>query len=133
MNVKIAIAAAVLMPSMALGQEIRTTDVREVCSTPTSEVRVNDYGRRTRIYQKYGIVDHRGYVIDHIISLGLGGADAEANMIPQEKHESYLKDRVEGELYRRVCWHHTLSLPDAQRMVADWKNSYKTLFGVDPQ
>lgn len=43
-----------------------------------------------------------GYVVDHVVPLCAGGADAPSNMQWQEYQESLLKDKVEREMCRWV-------------------------------
>jgi hypothetical protein len=63
------------------------------------------YRIRDRVYNAYGLArgHRRGYVIDHLIPLELGGANAIANLWPQPRPESKRKDRDEGRLHDQVC------------------------------
>lgn len=54
---------------------------------------------KRRVFKLYGISDPRGYVIDHLIPLELGGSNEEANLWPQPAEQAQRKDRLED----RMC------------------------------
>jgi len=82
-----------------------------------------------------------GYEEDHLISLELGGSDSDPkNLWPEfwDKGKSpykgtwgaHVKDRLEGELGRRICLQATdadyVSLSDARQAIADdWVKAFK--------
>ena len=63
------------------------------------------YRIRDRVYTAYGLArgHRRGYIIDHLIPLELGGTNAVANLRPQPRPESKRKDRDEDRLHDEVC------------------------------
>ena len=121
-----------------------TTDVADVCG----EVDGLSYSRRHRLelteaerradFARAGVSWSRqgDYELDHRLSLALGGADIPENRWPQPwagPWNAHDKDRLEIELWRRVCEHHTMPLPDAQRMLTgNWCDSYIEIFGRAP-
>lgn len=127
---------AFLLPALVLGGVLSlpnhsktpgavvTTDAAKVCMPGYAHrVRHVPYAERDRVYLAYGIPrGHRkGYVIDHLISLELGGSNEERNLWPQPRAEAKAKDRIEGELHAAVCSEH-LPLRDAQARIAhDWR------------
>jgi hypothetical protein len=127
---------AFLLPALAWGSgfalpnhaktpgAIITTDTAKICASGYAHrVRHVPYAEIDRVYLAYGIPrGHRsGYVIDHLISLELGGSNEERNLWPQPRVEAKEKDRIEGELHTVVCSGH-LPLPEAQARIAqDWR------------
>lgn len=63
------------------------------------------YRLRDAVYNRYGLRRgfRRGYVIDHLIPLELGGRNDLANLWPQPRVQSYRKDRDENRLHDAVC------------------------------
>lgn len=62
----------------------------------------------------------KGYVMDHVVPLELGGAPMAPNLRPQPKAEARVKDREENRLHGAVC-SGRMTLRDAQaQMLADW-------------
>lgn len=92
------------------------------------------YRERDLVYTRYGLprghyVDghyvgvRKAYVIDHLIPLELGGANAVTNLWPEPRSEARRKDRVEAKLHAAVCGHR-LALRIAQRRIAaDWRTA----------
>lgn len=68
------------------------------CRSPTEGMREF---RRTMVCPATGVIAPicKGYVIDHIVPLCAGGADALSNLQWQERRASYRKDADE----RRLC------------------------------
>ncbi len=125
-------AAAVVMPNPAITPgEALSTDVNQIC--------VSGYAKRTRdvtsdtkrvVYAEYGIISHapNQYEIDHLIPLGIGGANDIKNLWPQPtepKPGRLEKDTLEDELHNRIC-NHTLDIRIAQQEVAtNWLAAYQ--------
>jgi hypothetical protein len=112
--------------------EIASTDTAVVCQRGYSKAvrRTMPRGLRASVYRRYGIGrdDHR-FVIDHRVPLGLGGADTAANMWPEPQAgdlNSNVKDGLEAELRRRVCYDHTMALEAAQQVfLGDWVAAWR--------
>jgi hypothetical protein len=70
-----------------------------------------------QVYAEYhiGRSQQRRYVIDHLIPLEVGGANALANLWPELKSESKVKDKLENALHGDVC-RGDLTLADAQHI-----------------
>jgi len=58
----------------------------------------------------------RGYVIDHLVPLELGGSNDVRNLWPQPRNEARAKDRIEDELHETVC-SGRIRLVDAQHRI----------------
>jgi hypothetical protein len=90
---------------------VRTTDVGEICSTGTRQLRHWDRARDDRIMAEYGLAAgaHPDYEVDHLVPLGIGGADADANLWPEPRRSieptwnAEAKDRLEWKLRDLVC------------------------------
>ena len=90
---------------------VRTTDVGEICSTPTSELRRWNRDRDNRILSEYGLPPgpHPSVEIDHLIPLCLGGADTDSNLWPEPRRSlepefnAERKDDLEHRLCQLVC------------------------------
>lgn len=106
---------------------VLTTDAVAVCQAGyAGSVRSISDATRNAVYAEYGISDHTGYVIDHLIALEDGGDIAIANLWPQRVGGwpgAGEKDLIEGALHRGVCAGR-VALPDAQRWLAtDWRTA----------
>jgi hypothetical protein len=82
-----------------------------------SSVRNVTSATKQQVFAAYGIgrSAERGYVIDHLIPLEVGGANVVANLWPEPKAESKVKDKEENALHHDVCIG-DLTLADAQRI-----------------
>jgi hypothetical protein len=82
-----------------------------------SSVRNVSTATKHRVYAEYHIAraQQRRYVIDHLIPLEVGGANDVANLWPEPKAESKVKDKLENLLHDDVC-SGDLTLADAQRI-----------------
>lgn len=63
------------------------------------------YRLRDLVYDRYALPrgSRRGYVIDHLIPLEIGGTNAIANLWPQPRAAAHRKDRDEDRLHAEVC------------------------------
>ena len=79
-------SAIVPDPTLTPGA-VRTTDAGEICSAGNRQLRHWDRDRDDRIMAEYGLPGgpHPDWEIDHLIPLGIGGADAEANLWPEPR------------------------------------------------
>ena len=144
-----ALAAALMMAEPALADStivpdptltpgaVRTTDVDDICSTGTRQLRHWDRARDDRIMAEYGLPagPHPDWELDHLIPLGIGGADAEANLWPEPRRtiepqwSAETKDRLEWKLRDLIC-SGQIGVGEAQRSIAeDWTETYRTYFG----
>lgn len=75
---------------------------------------------KRRMLLARGITSPKGWVLDHIISLELGGSNDVSNLQLQTREDSLAKDRLEAQDRRDVCdgWLH---LRNAQRHMEGWK------------
>lgn len=104
---------------------------RILCSAAfhTRDERAVDLSTKKKVCAAYGQdvtkCPGKGYEIDHLISLELGGSNDRANLWPQPADAPgvigfHTKDRVENAAHRAVC-SGQISLEDAQRQIAaDW-------------
>ena len=116
---------------------VRTTDVGEICSAGTKQLRHWDRARDDRVMAEYGLPagPHPQYEIDHLVSLCLGGADSDSNLWPQPRRSlepiwnAERKDVLEARLCALAC-SGQLDVAEAQHMIAeDWTESYRAYFG----
>jgi hypothetical protein len=115
---------------------IRTTDVGEICSAGTRQLRHWDRTRDDRVMTEYGLPagPHPDFEIDHLIPLGIGGADSDANLWPEPRRSiqpqwnAETKDRLEWKLRDLIC-SGQLDVREAQREIAeDWTEAYQRYF-----
>jgi hypothetical protein len=82
------VGAQTVVPDPAITPgTIRTTDVGEICSTGTRQLRHWDRARDERIMVEYGLPagPHPDFEIDHLVPLGIGGADDVPNLWPEPR------------------------------------------------
>ena len=117
---------------------IRTTDVGEICSHGTRELRHWDRERDNRIMAEYGLPTgvHPQYEVDHLVPLGIGGADEDANLWPEPRRSieptwsAERKDELEWKLRDLVC-SGALAVQVAQKAIAeDWTEAFKRYVGA---
>lgn len=115
---------------------VATSSTAVVCRPGHAHaVRNVSYRVRDAVYTAYGLPrgrrtpgggyvgPRRGYVIDHLVPLELGGANDPRNLWPQPRAEARAKDRVEDTLHEAVC-SGQMGLVDAQqRIVRDWERA----------
>jgi hypothetical protein len=125
--------AAADLPNASLTPgAVADTDATIVCAYGYARAHRNvPYAERDRVYNEYGIPrgtrsasPRRGYRIDHLVPLELGGANDERNLWPQTFADSERKDRVESALHAAVCYEHRITLQQAQAAIArDWQHT----------
>ena len=87
-----------------------------------------------QVYAEYGIDRSAGhYEIDHLIPLGIGGADTRENLWPESRDTQHwnagVKDRLENYLHVEICAGH-IAVQDAQKAIAaDWTAAYREYLG----
>jgi hypothetical protein len=89
---------------------------------------------KAEVYREYGIDRRSGHFeVDHLIPLGLGGADTRENLWPESRDtqpwNADVKDRLEDRLHVLVC-RGEVPLEEAQREIAtDWIVAYRKYIG----
>lgn len=100
---------------------------KEVCQSGyAKKIRNTSQKTKNETFERYNIPkeERKNYVIDHLISLKLGGSDTIFNLWPQPKEEGKLKDRVEWMLSKEVC-DGNLDLKEAQKIIKEnWPEYY---------
>jgi hypothetical protein len=134
-NVRVAGARAQAIvpdPTLTPGS-VRTTDVNEICGLSTAGLRHWSREPDDRVMREYGLPagPHPDYEVDHLIPLGVGGADDDANLWPEPRRSiekefpAELKDELEWRLRELVCTER-LDVRVAQRAIAeDWIETYR--------
>jgi hypothetical protein len=132
-----ALADSTIVPDPTLTPgAVRTTDVVEICSTGTRELRHWSRERDDRIMAEYGLPPgpHLDYEVDHLIPLGIGGADDDKNLWPEPRRSiekewpAEKKDELERRLRDLVCAGH-LDVSAAQQAIRDdWTEAFKQYF-----
>jgi hypothetical protein len=103
---------------------VRTTDVGEICSHGTRELRSWSRDRDDFIMREYGLPPgpHPDYEVDHLIPFGIGGADDDRNLWPEPRRSiepqwnAETKDRLEQRMRELIC-SGQLDVREAQRMI----------------
>jgi hypothetical protein len=97
-----------------------TESAQQVCTPGYAKtVRAVTEDEKRQVLAEYGLPSSTGYVIDHLVSLELGGSDELDNLWPEQTEESKRKDAVENALHLAVC-QGQMSLADAQEQIATW-------------
>lgn len=113
----IAVLATAAALSGRAGSLIASTDEAEVCATDGLPGAA--YSRAHRVVKRRPVP---GKIIDHIVPLALGGADADANIQMQTHEEAAAKDALERFAAREVCRYRRVSLAEAQSwFLGDWR------------
>lgn len=55
------------------------------------------------VCKRQGLPDCKGYIIDHILPLELGGTNDLDNLQAQTIEDSRSKDKLENDMHRQVC------------------------------
>jgi hypothetical protein len=131
-----AIAADLILPNQKLTPgAVLMTDTARICQSGYSRsVRHTSGQLKHQVYVEYGIGVKAGrYEIDHLIPLGIGGADTRENLWP-ESHDTRpwnadVKDRLENYVHVEVCAGR-IAIADAQKAIAaDWIAAYRKYIG----
>jgi hypothetical protein len=120
-------------PSITPGA-VRTTNIGEICNEgSTRTLRHWSRERDDRIMIEYGLSpgSHPDYEVDHLVPLGIGGADDDANLWAEPRRSvepiwnAERKDELEWKLRDLVC-SGQLDVRAAQREVSDdWTEAYR--------
>jgi hypothetical protein len=120
---------------------VRTVDVVEICSTGTRELRHWSRERDDQIMAEYHLPPgpHPDFEIDHLIPLGIGGADDNRNLWPEPRRSiepmwnAERKDRLEYRLRDLIC-SGELDVSEAQREISeDWTTAYDRFVAPGPR
>jgi hypothetical protein len=101
----------------------------------TSTVRNVSTKTKSAVYAEYHVAPgaKRGYVIDHLVPLEVGGANDIRNLWPEAKAGAERKDQTENLLHARVC-NDTVALAAAQQVFeAAWSPRDITTAPVAPE
>ena len=119
-----AFAADPILPDPKLTPgAVLTADVATICQPGYSRsVRHTSGQLKHQVYAEYGIDRNAGhYEIDHLIPLGIGGADTRENLWPESRDtqpwNAAGNDRQENFLHVDVCTGH-MAAQDAQKAIA---------------
>jgi hypothetical protein len=132
-TVQAASAQAIVPDPTLTPGAIRTVDVIAICSTGTRQLRHWSRERDDHIMTEYGLAPgpHPDYEVDHLIPLGIGGADDDTNLWPEPRRSiesewnAERKDRLEEKLRELVC-NGALDVGEAQRAIADdWTEAWR--------
>jgi hypothetical protein len=109
---------------------VRTTDTNEICSHGTRELRHWSPERSIYILRRYqlnaGVVySLRSVQTDHLIPLGIGGADNDDNLWPQPYAEALLKDKLEWRMRDLVCKENVPPEKLQQEIRTNWWDAYR--------
>jgi hypothetical protein len=124
--------AIVADPTLTPGA-IRTTNVIEICSAGTRDLRHWSRERDDHIMLEYGLPAgaHPSFEVDHLIPLGLGGGDDDKNLWSEPRRNiekewpAERKDGLEWKLRDLVC-SGAVDIHVAQRAIKDdWIAAYQ--------
>jgi hypothetical protein len=89
---KYALVIAALLASLGCakseeGSRVRSTDLHEVCTTTTRQLRHWTRERDQRLFAEYHVdyASRHDYELDHIVPLSWGGSDEDANQWPEPR------------------------------------------------
>jgi hypothetical protein len=115
---------------------VLTIDATVICQRGYSKSVRHTSGRlKHEVYAEYGMSRGGGnYEIDHLVPLGIGGADIRENLWPESRDtqpwNANLKDRLESYLHVEICAGH-IDADQAQREIArDWVAAYRKYLGT---
>jgi hypothetical protein len=126
-------ATGYAMPDRTLTPGAATSDITQICPhvNPAIEAARPDSAEKVRVFTAYRIPpgEQRLYVIDHRISLSIGGENVPQNLWPQPVAQAKVKDHVEAVLHAGVCRKvNPVPLAAAQEAEAkDWVTAPKML------
>jgi hypothetical protein len=131
-----ALAADLILPDPKLTPgAVLTSDAVTICQPGhLRSVRHTSGKLKHQVYVEYGIDRNAGhYEIDHLIPLGIGGADTRENLWPESRDtkpwNANVKDSLEDFLHVGICAGR-IDVKDAQKAVAsDWIAAYQKYLG----
>lgn len=138
MAAEVAAAQAIVPDPTLTPSAVRSTNVDEICSAGTRQFR--SPGHATAVFAAYGIplASRFEFELDHLIPLGIGGADTDQNLWPEPTRalepvwNAEAKDVLEWRLRALVCGG-SLPVEEAQKAIAeDWTAAYQRFVGTLP-
>jgi len=109
---------------------VRTTDLADICSHGTKELRYWSRERDDRILREYGLPagHHRDWEIDHLIPLDVGGADDDRNLWAEPRQSivpydvsAEKKDHIEWAAHDAVCEGRADIVAVQHAFMTDWR------------
>lgn len=114
---------------------VLTADTFAICRPGYSRsVRHTSGALKHQVYVEYGIENDPGhYEVDHLIPLGIGGADTRENLWPESRDakpwNAGVKDRLENYLHIEICAGHIAAAEAQKAVAADWIATYRKYLG----
>jgi hypothetical protein len=132
-------AAAPIRPNPQLtpGATLAVTTTDVCVPGYTAKVRHVPARVKREVFAEYQVKPvPKGYEVDHLISLELGGSNSIRNLWPQSYTGTYnarQKDVLENRLHKLACAG-TMTLPEAQHAIAtDWIGAYQKYVVARPR
>jgi hypothetical protein len=99
----------------------RTEDAQEICANGTKALRHWSRDRDGRILRAYGLArgPHPDFEVDHLISLGIGGADTDNNLWPEPRRS--LEPVWNAE--RKIGWSSGFAISSARWSDRRWRGA----------
>jgi hypothetical protein len=118
---------------------VLTSDPTVICVAGyTKTVRSVSQALKNEVFRSYGITSRepREFEVDHVISLELGGSNAQTNLFPESYKtmplNAHTKDRLENRLHALAC-SGKITMTEAQQAIArDWTAAYTKYVGPLP-
>lgn len=112
------------------GSTFDNVSLEQLCEVGyTDEVRDVSTKTKDEVYEAYGITNHSGYIIEHLVALQLSGDNNKTNLYPNPKEDAYKKTKLEYYLRKGVC-NGTYDLTYVQERMSDnWVMLYEERFG----
>jgi hypothetical protein len=115
---------------------VRTTDKQDICSHGTRELRLYNTNRNAsreryaHVLRSYNFAYQQtgkrpAIELDHLVPLGIGGADEENNLWPQPKEEAELKDKLEWRMRDLVCKENVPPEKLQREIKENWWSAYQ--------
>lgn len=110
---------------------VLTTNIYEICKPNHSKsVRHTTIDMKREVFAAYHLRYVPGkYEVDHLIPLGIGGADVKENLWPEshftQPWNSDVKDRLEWKLYQMVCAREVDVKVAQQAFATNWIEAYQ--------
>lgn len=135
MTLLLLLASGVLVITALTPGAIRPLTTAQVCAIRWGvDVRHVTPAMKRHVFEAYRIPlsDRHLYVVDHLISREIAGADVVRNLWPQPIAEAKVKDRLENRLRALTCAG-AITLEVAQQAIrTDWRAAYRTYLGNVP-